>query len=167
MQYRIENNREKRITAMSKITIEFGDLVAALENNSNEHAPYLDLKTGTVIRTVADRFSESIEDTDQIHSMIEQEPYRYLAITPMGSAERYAIIEQFVDHIQDARLKEQLKTPLMKKKPFRTFNDAINNYPEIREKWRAFHDGELTRRSLDWLEENGIDAELANAASAG
>ena len=51
-------------------------------------------------------------------------------------------------------------TAINRKKPFRNFKDALFEFPEIEEKWFKFYSDEMTEILKEWLENEGIIADL-------
>ncbi len=145
---------------MKKIKIIDSDLLDLLEDNSDFRTGYLDLETGDIL-TIFDSFLYGEDEEQQeILDQIEENPDQYLEMDPIGSREGYRIMEKFVATLPEGEDRNLLNKVLSWKKPFSNFRNAIADMGDIREKWFDFHDKQLRRLALEWLELNGIIAEL-------
>jgi len=68
---------------------------------------------------------------------IENEWTDYIVINKMESRDAFRVMEDFVDEIDDQRLKEDLIKILSRKSPFANFKAEIES-SEYRKKWFAF-----------------------------
>jgi len=68
---------------------------------------------------------------------IENEWTDYIVINKMESRDAFRVMEDFVDEIDDQRLKEDLIKILSRKSPFANFKAEIES-SEYREKWFTF-----------------------------
>jgi len=48
--------------------------------------------------------------------------------------------------------------------PFRSFKNALLAYPQLRERWFAFHEKSLAQLAREWLDDQGIEADLKVSA---
>jgi hypothetical protein len=70
-------------------------------------------------------------------------------------------MEKFVTAVADEALRERLVIAIDGKGAFRRFKDVLLNYPAERERWFSYR-GELLHYHMQcWLEQIGIEAELA------
>jgi len=97
----------------------------------------------------------------KIHADVNDE--RYLQIPSLGSSDGFRIMERFAA-LQDGRVREALFDALDRRRPFRSFKDALTRFPEVRERWFAYHEERLREEALAWLRVEGIDAELVSPA---
>ena len=144
---------------MKKIKIIDSDLLELLDDNGDFRTGYLDLETGDIL-TIFENFYDEDEEQQVIIDQIEKNPSRYILIEPIGSREGYRIMEKFVATLPEGEDRNLLNKVLSWKKPFSNFRNAIADMGDIREKWFDFHDRQLRRLALEWLELNDIVAEL-------
>lgn len=137
---------------MTKLTINRDDLIQALTFHF-EMIPggyYLDTSTGEIL-LVGDDADDAPED-------IEENP-RYIWIEPIASDESYRIMEDFIATVDDPTASTRLAHAIERARPFRRFQDALCDFPSLREAWFVFEDAAHIRLSETWCEENGIEAD--------
>lgn len=144
---------------MEKIKIIDSDLLDLLEDHSDFRTGYLDIQTGHILMTFED-FDE--EEQQEIVDKIENNPSRYISIEPIGSREGFRIMEKFVSTLPEGEDHNLLSKVLSWKKPFSNFQNAISDMGDLRKQWFDFHDKQLRKLALEWLELHGIVAELVS-----
>lgn len=157
-------------TAMAKLRIDAGDLELAIAANEGEWV--LDLQTGDVLTTewardaargldpekdVWDPDNELLGDDDE-----DLDPERFRRIDPVGSHEGFRWMERFAESQADDFVRGRLLDALERRRPFRGFKDALLAFPAVREAWFQYEAIRLRQEALDWLEVEGIDAELVD-----
>ena len=144
-----------------KIKVSFFDFQMALENNSFggvEVHHFLDTETGEIIPLCSE-----YEDYEELSGRIEADfGERYRRIEPMSSRESFRIMEDFAASLPESRLKSRLLEALSRNKPFFRFKDVLHSEGSMRDQWFAFRDDAHARYAREWLESEGIDAELAH-----
>lgn len=90
---------------------------------------------------------------------------RFIAIPRRESWEAYEDMEDFIDTVQDRRLREKLDRAIRGRGAFRYFKDVLRDYPEERERWFEFEADRERRWVLDWLESEGVEVEEATEAA--
>lgn len=139
--------------------VDLGELCMALEDNSPEHAWWLDPRTGEL-----ELWSKSGDNDDEKHP----EERGLVAVDPVDSAESYSDMEHFAAGVRDARARDLLLRAIAGRGAFRRFKDTLLEFPEIRQSWFRFHDLRMERRAIVWLEDRGfMDAAAAEQALAG
>jgi Uncharacterised protein family (UPF0158) len=78
---------------------------------------------------------------------IRKERKKYLEIERMTSQEEFGLMEEFVDLVDQKRLREQLQQVLSRPKPFRNFKVELEQAGPYREKWFAFR----RTKMLEWV----------------
>jgi len=136
------------------LKIDLDELCAAMEDSSYEHEYYLDLNTGEIL-FVSEYMDD--EETDKLRDRIENEPGRYEQIPQIESNEGYEDMQDFVATVEDEHLAELLEVAINGPGAFRRFKDVLLNYPEERERWFEFKDERMEQRTLEWLDEIGIN----------
>lgn len=158
---------------MATISIDEGDLLMALESGDGSMDWFLDRQTGEVIGFSSDSMfgdddedeeDEDGEDWEAQERRLRRAIYadrgtRYLEIPSLGSHEGFRIMERFAGS-QDGRVRDALFDALDRRRPFRSFKDALTGFPDVREAWFRYQEGQLREEALAWLESEEIDAEL-------
>lgn len=106
-------------------------------------------------------FEDSFGNTDiweEELEQIENEWTNYTTISKMESWEAYKIIEDFVEKVQDQRLKEYLIKILNRKSPFANFKAEVESSSH-RQKWFDFRDNQYENYVREQLEYEKIDFE--------
>ncbi|HVT10929.1 MAG TPA: UPF0158 family protein [Fimbriimonadaceae bacterium] len=144
------------------ITIDLSELQCAMNDHSGVGEYFLDLETGEVIPKIDDFWGEEEggEEEDPDKAAMEENPERFLLIDSLPSSQSFAIMEHFVWQLPEAEAKYKLGLALTKRKPFRTFKDALFEFPALREMWFDFELEEFARIAREWLSDNGVEAEL-------
>ncbi|HEX6748101.1 MAG TPA: UPF0158 family protein [Longimicrobium sp.] len=157
---------------MTKIQIDEGELLMAMDSGDGTDLWYLDRRTGAVILTDEDYLLDDESDEDEeedelldedaaVRKMIDEDKEdRYLPIPSLSSDEGFRIMERFAGTVDDRRIREELFDALDRRRPFRSFKDALLAHPEVREQWFTYHENQLREAALDWLRSEEIDAEL-------
>ncbi len=81
---------------------------------------------------------------------------RFITVPPVGSHEAYEDMADFIVTVTNRRTREHLAEAIAGKRPFRHFKDALENYPQERERWFAFSAERQRQRAVDWLESIGV-----------
>lgn len=112
--------------------------------------------TGEIIFT-SDEFIDA-EDREEVDEEIEEGfGERYIPIPNTSSEEGYDDMEDFIETVEDANLREKLYIAINGRGAFRRFKDVLLNYSKVRERWFKFKDGRVVERVLEWLECEGIE----------
>ena len=127
--------------------LDLGELCTALEDNSPEHAWWLDPRSGEL-----EPWSEVAANEDETHP----EERGYIAVEPVDPSESYADMEDFAERVPDARARDLLQRAIAGRGAFRRFKDTLLEFPELRKAWFAFHDARMERRAIVWLDDRGL-----------
>ena len=142
---------------MTRISIDAEELIMALEYHGDESESLLDLQTGEVL-FVAD---EGLVGPDEdLAEQIEREPDRYRAIDPIPSSDGWQIMAEFIEQLPAGEARAHLTRALQHNHPFRSFKNALLDYPKLREKWFVFHEKSFIQLAREWLDDERIDADL-------
>ncbi len=142
---------------MAKLKIDFEELLLALEGFLSEEIQYfLDTETGEVI-PLHDDFDDADEIRKRIHAGLGE---RYRCIEPLETHESFRIMEDFAGSLPESRLRSRLLDVLSHQKPFRRFKDVVHSDLDLRNQWFAFRDEALAQHASEWLQAQGIEAEL-------
>ncbi len=128
----------------------------ALEDHSYQSTWWFDPQTGEE-PTSSEEPEEKAEEGAKDRGLI--------LVEPMASRESYQDMEDFAARVPDPRARELLERAIGGRGAFRRFKDTILEFPAIRDEWFKFHDARMTRRAIEWLEDEGV-VEPAAAANA-
>jgi uncharacterized protein UPF0158 len=143
-----------------KLKIDFGELQLALEISGAslgiEMRHYLDTETGDII-TVCEEWEDYEELSERIDGAAGG---RYLHIEQPDSHESFRTMEDFAVSLPESQTKSRLLDALSRNKPFRRFKDIVHRDLALRDQWFQFRDDAMAQDVRDWLDAEGIEAEL-------
>lgn len=144
-----------------KIQIDEGWLLQAFESGDGSTSWYLDRETGDVIPLTDD----DLDGEEEIRAAIEgdeeeEDGGRYLCIPQRHSGDGFRLMERFVDTVEDPRTRDALYDALERRRPFRSFKDALTRYPDVRERWFAYEEAASREEAIAWLDTLEIEYEL-------
>lgn len=135
---------------MRPLTIDLHRLEYALDNrDASEH--YLDLESGQ-IRAVFP--GETAPGVDEKYDVQED---RFLHIEPLGLAESIAMREAFLFTQHDPIAHAMLSTALKGRKPLRTFDFKLEDFPAVRQAWLDYQAVQLREYAITWLHDNDLE----------
>jgi hypothetical protein len=133
-----------------ELAIDLELIQIAFEDRDGDGQWFLDRETGDVVRL--NEF-----DDDELREQIEEDGERYTVIPYQGSESGYRDMAEFIDSVNDNRLRALLDVATKGKGAFRRFKDVLQEHPEERERWFAFQKERANRRIRRWLESEGIE----------
>ena len=143
---------------MTKLRIDAQELQMAMEQADGFGSWYLDRETGEVIYLSED----GLEEEEEFRAGLEEdEAGRYVPIPSRPSHEGFKDMERFASSLPFGRARDTLFDALDRRKPFRGFKDALFGLGEVRQQWFDYEARCARTRALEWLEDEGIEAELS------
>ena len=165
---------------MRRLKIDLQDVAIAFEDHGSESSHYLDMQTGRVVSVGADDFSEIDEDDDELREdelqedddegpELPSEPdwiraeralqaevrnglgTRYIEIPADDRREAYRDMEEFIDTVQESRLRASLTRDIVGPGAFGRFQDRLRGDFHERRRWFEFKRSRLGARIRDWL----------------
>jgi hypothetical protein len=121
-------------------------LIEALTSSLDTIRYYYDSATGEVV-SLSDEFGTG---------ELEGPPGRYTPIHSLSVSERYQIMEDFVETVQNQSLEEELNEALIEKGAFQKFEDVLKKYPTRYRQWQAFRSDKVMVRARSWLREHKL-----------
>ena len=136
--------------------VDLGDLCMALEDHSYESSWWIHPVSGEI------RFNGPDDDDAEDLAGVG-----WVCIDPVESGDGYRDMGDFIALVADRRAADRLERAIAGRGAFRRFKDTLFEFPELRERWFAFHDARLHRRALEWLARAGlVPTDVAEAAMA-
>jgi hypothetical protein len=134
-----------------RVAVDWVELEGALENNSPELHSFLNKINGDVVRI----FRGSEDSEGRLREIEISAEFVY--IEPISSREQYRWMEEFIEEVQDAVLKDKLNIAIDGKGAFRRFKDVLVGYPMDRESWFAKRAVKLRAHMTEWLNAKRIE----------
>ncbi|MFC5402240.1 UPF0158 family protein [Cohnella soli] len=134
-----------------KITaFQFGELVFACEQSSDDISCYFDKQTGDI-----EMLGDYIESDPELEERIEEEfGERYIRVPKIESWQSFEDMEEFVTTVQDERMQKSLERALSGGKGvFGRFKDTLSDDDDLLNAWYAFKDQRNKERVIELLEE--------------
>jgi len=82
---------------------------------------------------------------------------RFLAIPRQETRDSYQDMADFVETVDDERLRERLEDAIDGRGAFSRFERIVYDRPALRDRWNAFSARRTHQRVLEWLDEEGIE----------
>lgn len=158
---------------MPAIRIDIDELATAMSDHDSEWV--LDTQTGKVLmkewlRDPGVRQLEGLEVEsggdgggeldDEFDPDVDLDEDRFVWIEPIDSHEAFRWMEHFALRQDDERVRERLLDALDRPRPFRRFKDALYEFPAVQDAWYRFEEEKQRQAVRDWIQSEGIDAEL-------
>jgi hypothetical protein len=147
--------------------VKLNEVVEALESAMEEHAHYLDKRTGEIILLTSEDLQVADEDDLiseypdwQRESILKarevlKESEAFAQLPDQFDVHEYKIMENFCLTFEDRQVGQDLLRRIKGSGAFRRFKNAINSMG-IEKCWCEFKRTELERIAIEWLEENEI-----------
>jgi len=121
-------------------------LIAAMTSSLDSIRFYYDRQTGETVM-LSDEFG-----TGELEGPVE----RYELVTPLSVSERFQIMEDFVETLDNDALEDELNQVLTEKGAFVKFDEALSQYPTRNKQWIQFRADRVASRARAWLVEHGV-----------
>lgn len=135
---------------MRPLTTDMHRLEYALDHrDTSEH--YLDLETGQILAVLPGQPTPGAEEKYDVQDD------RYLHIEPLELAQHLAMREAFLFTQHDPHAHAVLASALGGRKPLRTFDFKLEDFPAVRQAWLRYQEVQLREYATTWLRENGLE----------
>jgi hypothetical protein len=124
-------------------------LAEALEDHSPETSWWFDPRTGDSDPYLDPGFADHGEEEHPSDRGL-------IPIEPIPSREAYGDMQDFIGQVRDPRVRDLLERAIAGRGAFRRFKDTLQEHPELRQGWFAFHDARMERRAIEWLADQGL-----------
>ena len=102
-------------------------------------------------------FEDSMPDSEEFYgedlAKIKKDKKNYVIITKPSSREGFEIMENFIDEVEDIKLRDELSNALNKKKPFGHFKFIVEN-SAYRQAWFDFKVEQIQRLVIEQIPMN-------------
>ena len=115
-----------------------------------------ELSLAEVSETELDQLPEWEQEVVMLARRIrEGEGTRYLRLPSKFDVHEWAIMDRFSQSIENARVRDDLRSGIHGAGAFRMFKRLLDEY-DLWDSWRKFKEDELRRMAIEWCEEHGI-----------
>lgn len=119
------------------LPVSLHDVVQEMDTLNDEWQAYIHRKTGELF-TITGEDDEAVVPAEVLEA-IESGSEDYLALPSEFDLDEYAIMERFVESIEDDTAAEGLAVAIQGKGAFRRFKDTLHRHG-IQDRWYAFRD---------------------------
>jgi hypothetical protein len=145
------------LLVLKPLTIDFEEMQIAFEDEAGEGDWFLDVETGDAIRLR--------EDGDELGEQVKDGlGARYIEIPCQASQAGDRDMAEFINSVNDNRLRALLDMAIQGKGASRRFKDVLREFPDELERWFAFQKGCAESRIRRWLRSIGMEP-VARAGS--
>jgi hypothetical protein len=143
---------------MRPLTIDLDELASALNTEGLDH--YLDLLSGKLLLIPE-------EDADpELEALLRDDPERFLPVEPLQPSDGLALMHEFLSEVIHPHAYGELHQALESRRPARTFNHVLMQYPALLQAWQAFETERLRELAQDWLEEHELEPSTSPYAAS-
>jgi hypothetical protein len=148
-----------------KLPIDLRELEFAFEWDNPEARYYLNAETGAVVFVTdddQDMLSEYGPD-DPDHpvllslDLLESRGSVYLQVPSMSSHQGYEFMRDFIETVENKRLRVALEGAIAERKPFRRFRNVLDRHPDDLQRWYGYKSARVMALVVAWLRGEGID----------
>lgn len=149
------------------IEVKLSDVIEALDSAMDEHAYYLDRRSGEIVLVTDDDISAAeneelmLEAPDWQRESIAKarevlnDSGDLLPLPDKFEIHEYRIMEEFCLALDNRQVGSELHRLIKGSGAFRRFKDAVRER-DIEQDWYDFKHRALEQIAIEWLEENGI-----------
>lgn len=151
-----------------KATVKLDDLITEIEIQMDETLTYLNIQTGEVItlsreemraaedEELLDNYPDwERENIEQAIKIIEDEDEVYLEFTLRNEFHEYELIEEFIETLDKAEVREKLFGAIQGRGAFRRFKDGIIEH-DVERQWYEFKEKKVKELVMEWCKEKGL-----------
>lgn len=144
----LEHFRNGTTPVVSLLLVELDDLGDALDQ-SPASVSYVDLTTGVVWPGELFEVGQEPDDFDADDST------RWLPVVGAGATAAYAVMERFIDTIDNPGLASRLRAEISGPKAFRRFQTTLSGHDDEYTRWHRFRDDARLGQARAWLADHG------------
>lgn len=151
-----------------KAAVKLDDLITEIEIQMDETFTYINTQTGEVI-TLSREEMRAAEDEDLLENypdwqrenieqaikIIEDEDEVYLDFTLRNEYHEYEIVEEFIETLNKAEVREELFGAIQGRGAFRRFKDGIIEHG-VEKQWYEFKEKKVKELVIEWCKEKDL-----------
>lgn len=151
-----------------KAAVKLDDLITEIEIQMDETFTYINTQTGEVI-TLSREEMRAAEDEDLLENypdwqrenieqaikIIEDEDEVYLDFTLRNEYHEYEIVEEFIETLNKAEVREELFGAIQGRGAFRRFKDGIIEHG-VEKQWYEFKEKKVKKLVIEWCKEKDL-----------
>lgn len=150
-----------------KLPVDLRELEFAFEWDNPEARYYLNAETGAVVFVTdedRDMLSEYGPD-DPNHpvllplDLLESRDSVYLQVPSVSSHQGYEFMRDFIETVENIRLRIALEDAITQRKPFRRFRSVLDRHPDDLQRWYDYKSSRVMALVVAWLRGEGIEPE--------
>ncbi len=150
---------------MRDLPVDLDEIAVGMAEDPQFGTWYLDLETGATFMLDEDLLDDEPEanppdwmDDRQVNAwrQIVNGDARWEEIPHTEARESYRLMVRFAETVGDDAARTRLADALDGRGAFSRFRRVLADYPEERERWRAFEDAAARQDAIDWLAALGI-----------
>ncbi|CAM3273195.1 UPF0158 family protein [Paenibacillus lupini] len=152
-----------------KKPVSLDELVGEIEMDLEDTFTYIDVTTGEVITLTGEEMRAAEderplenfpewqrENIEQAICILEDEQGKYADFTLKNDYNEYEIIEEFINTLEDEKIKEALNDAIIGKGAFRKFKDKIIEF-DIDKQWYTYKENKIKELVIEWCIEHDIE----------
>jgi hypothetical protein len=160
---------------MKKLKHDLMEIADAMESSfDGEHRYFLDIQSAKVHLVMNEHLS-ALEDGDETRledipeweedflnvarEIFSDTTKRYLEIPTLESRDAFRQMEDFVERVEDERLREKLEIAINGRGAFRRFKDVLAVHPKDRDRWFEYKNEQMKNEVVRWLEAEEIEVQ--------
>lgn len=133
--------------ALRPLGVDLDVLGAILEGDPLQGMGRIDLETGEAWPRAEVEYAETVGEDD---------PDRWLWVTPEGSAAGYRDMQMFIEAVQNPDLRASLQAAIESDDVFREFENVLEDWPSELDQWHAVSEDRRRGRTRSWLAAAGF-----------
>jgi hypothetical protein len=150
--------------------IKIGEIVEAIDLQTDETTAFLNKKTGEIVTILAEEFNavgnqELLEEAPEWERADMRKAQEilgngrdFLRLPAKDKIDDYQIMEKFCLSVRDRKISEGLYVSIKGKGAFRRFKDQILR-PGIADQWYKYREEAIKQIAIDWCKSHRIDFE--------
>lgn len=147
-----DNDEESDDDFNESVSFPLDKIIIGLYNVGYEHSNYIDKLNGNAA-TILD--GEVLGDPGVTAEDIEYDEERFIPLPTAADINSYDIMRQFIETVDDDRIKQKLTEVIRRKGAYRKFKDEVR-YLGLEKQWYKFSDEKYERAALDWCKKHNI-----------
>ena len=140
------------------IQISATDILRAVQNRDETITWYVDRQTGTFHPFSTEE--KGLGDKSDFLDLLRETPDRFLAIEEIPRQARYKFMIDFIDQVEDGRMRVEVAQATAHKMPFKAFETMMKHNPDLNKQWSRHQALRQIKYIMAWLQFKKIDAQL-------